>query len=259
MTAYYYDYRDNDNNNDGTTPPMVSSASAAGEGGGGAAATTNAIIMGAHLASVADAPSCPAGPQPALGVSVGLSIAVIAAALLAFVLIIRRSLRRSNSRERTTDGVEEEEWGVEGGEGYHHGVRLEDGENRGDESAIIPSRRGREGGRYGSSTNIVSTADDDGDDNGIGCISLDLAMSGYHQRLQRQPRRQWLSWSGPRPPGRKSLVAIRRRRRGYPIIPPLANTDLQCERRDNDNALTAGNMARGTIQECKNDDVAMYD
>ncbi len=38
-------------------------------------------------------------------------------------------------------------------------------------------------------TNIVNKADDNDNDDGIGCILLDLAMSGYHQRLQRQP--QW--------------------------------------------------------------------
>ncbi len=44
-------------------------------------------IVGAHLALVVDAPSGPAGPRPACGVSDRLSIAIIAMALLAFVLI----------------------------------------------------------------------------------------------------------------------------------------------------------------------------
>ncbi len=65
-------------------------------------------IAGAHLASVVDMPSGPAGPRPALGVSIGLSMAIIAAALLAFVLIRQCSLHRSNSCKRTTDRVEEE-------------------------------------------------------------------------------------------------------------------------------------------------------
>ncbi len=110
------------------------------------AATTNVIIAGAHLASVADAPSGLAGPRPALGVSVGLSMAVINAALLAFVLIRRRSFCRSNSRERTTGGVEEEEGGGGGGEGYHHGVGLEDGENRETRARSSPRVVAEEGG-----------------------------------------------------------------------------------------------------------------
>jgi hypothetical protein len=87
MTAYYYDYHDDDDDNGGTMPPTASSANTAGKGWGGAAATMNAIITGAHLALVVDAQSGPAAPRLALGVSVGLLIAVIAAALLAFVLI----------------------------------------------------------------------------------------------------------------------------------------------------------------------------
>ncbi len=70
-------------------------------------------IAGAHLVSVADAPSGPARPRPALGFSVGLLMAVIAAAMLAFVLIRQCSLRGSNSCKRMTDGVEDEEWGGE--------------------------------------------------------------------------------------------------------------------------------------------------
>ncbi len=80
-----------------------------------------------------------------------------------------------------------------GGGGYHHSVQLEDGKNRGDEIVIIPLHRGRGGRRHGSSTNIVNKADEDDYDK-IGYILLDLAILEYHQQLQRQPRRQWLSW-----------------------------------------------------------------
>jgi hypothetical protein len=203
-----------------------------------------------------------------VGVSVGLStMAVVAAALLAFVLAIRRRSRRSsNSREEEEwggGGVEEEEGG--GGAGYHNDVGFEDGENRGDESTIIPSRRGRGGGRRygGSNPDIVNKAgaddddddDDEGDEGEIGCISLDLAMSGYHPRPpQRQPRRQWLSWSAssatevsrcdteatPRMSNRTAA-------RGYGS-PPMRTSSRQRQR------LPPGNMARETINECENDD-----
>ncbi len=106
-------------------------------------------------------------------------------------------------------------------------------------------------------TNIVNKADDDGNANGIDCILLDLAMSGYHQRLQRQPRRQWLSWfassaaevsccdteATPRISNHTAAL-----RHGSPI-----RKAWQRQR------LPAGNMARGKIHECENDDVAMYD
>ena len=81
----------------------------------------------------------------------------------------------------------------DGRRGVGGGGRVEEGENRGDKSMIIPSRRGRGGRRYVSSTGIVNKADDNNHDDGICCISLDLAMLGYHYH-QRQPRRQWPSW-----------------------------------------------------------------
>ncbi len=126
------------------------------------------MITGVHLALVADVPSGMAGPRPALGVSIGLSMAVIPAALLAFVFIRQCSLHRSNSCKRMANGVDEEEWGGGSGGGYHHGVGLKNGENRGDESKIIPLRHGRGVRRYGSSTNIVNKADNNDEDNRIG-------------------------------------------------------------------------------------------
>ncbi len=199
---------------------------------------------------VADALYGPAGPQPALRVSVRLSMAIIAAALLAFILIRRCSLRRSNSCERTINGVEEEVWGGGGGEGYHQGVGIEDRENRGDESTIIPSHHGRGGGRYGSSTNIIIKADDDGNDNGIGCILLDLAMSGYHQQLQRQPRRQWLSWWSASSAAEVSCCDTEATPR-ISNCTAAHNTDLPCKRCSNINAFLPGIWQGGQFTSAK--------
>jgi hypothetical protein len=121
----------------------------------------------------------------------------------------------------------------------------------------MPLRCGRGGRKYGSLTNIVNKADGNGNDDGIGCIFLDLAMSaGYHQWLQQQPRQQWLLWlasfmakvsccNTEATPRISNLSAAHQH--GSPM---QKTRQQQC--------LLAGNMASGTIHECENDDVVMY-